>query len=259
MTDNTALAQELEPCPFCGGEAEIDLHQGFRHYRTGQPLDQVSIYCTTCSANISYYPGDLDCDRDGTAELCIAEWNTRTPAPAPVGGDVVAWILQVGEYRELSHKRPDDDPNWRPLYAHPQHPARASDENLSDWIAEARVHASDMPPVIQRDYLNAALDKLERLASQPQTPTPAPIYGHDHNCRDGDCDGCKVIAYQERAIAAMQGGDALSPEAQERGKVAFLLDVAAAIERDARISDLTYAEIESLVHAVIAAAIRGGE
>jgi hypothetical protein len=32
-----------------------------------------------------------------------------------------------------------------------------------DFIAEARLHAKDMPRCIQRDYLNAALNKLERL------------------------------------------------------------------------------------------------
>ena len=34
-------------------------------------------------------------------------------------------------------------------------------EALADFIAEARAHASDMLPVIQRDYLQSALDKLE--------------------------------------------------------------------------------------------------
>ena len=33
------------------------------------------------------------------------------------------------------------------------------------FVAEARMHAKDMPCVIQRDYLNAALDKLERIGT----------------------------------------------------------------------------------------------
>lgn len=68
---------DLLPCPFCGGDVELDTCQYFRHYRTGEPLAQVSVECTRCSASISHYPGDLDCDRAGTVELCTAAWNTR--------------------------------------------------------------------------------------------------------------------------------------------------------------------------------------
>lgn len=68
---------ELKPCPFCGEAAELDTRQGFRHYRTGEPMEKVSVYCISCSAEISHYPGDLDCDREETAELCIAAWNRR--------------------------------------------------------------------------------------------------------------------------------------------------------------------------------------
>jgi len=71
------MSETLMPCPFCGSAAEMDTRQGFRHYRTGEPLEQVSIYCTSCSAEISHYPGDLDCDRDATIELCVTTWNRR--------------------------------------------------------------------------------------------------------------------------------------------------------------------------------------
>lgn len=69
--------EELKPCPFCGGDAEIDTSQSFRHHQNGQLLDQVSVYCVDCSANISWYPGDLDLDRYETIEFCIEAWNTR--------------------------------------------------------------------------------------------------------------------------------------------------------------------------------------
>lgn len=68
---------ELKPCPFCGGDAEIDTSQSFRHYQNGQLLDQVSVYCVDCSANISWYPGYLNLDRCETIEFCIEAWNAR--------------------------------------------------------------------------------------------------------------------------------------------------------------------------------------
>lgn len=71
------MKDDLKSYPFCGSEAELDLRQFFRHYHTGEPLEQVSIFCRSCGANISHYPGDLGCDRDTTAEFCIDEWNRR--------------------------------------------------------------------------------------------------------------------------------------------------------------------------------------
>jgi len=65
------------PCPFCGGEAETDLMQLFRHYRTGEPLSQPAVYCTVCSAQIAHYPGDVDLSRDETMDLALTAWNTR--------------------------------------------------------------------------------------------------------------------------------------------------------------------------------------
>ena len=71
------MSDELKPCPFCGGEAEMDYYQPFRHYRTGEPLDQPAVYCRDCSAQIAHYPGDLSLSREETAEIVIAAWNTQ--------------------------------------------------------------------------------------------------------------------------------------------------------------------------------------
>ncbi len=74
------MTEELKPCPFCGGGAEMDHHQLFRHYRTGEPLDQIAVYCRECSAQIAHHHGDLSISREETAEIVVAAWNTR-PAP----------------------------------------------------------------------------------------------------------------------------------------------------------------------------------
>lgn len=74
---SVAVLPELLPCPFCGGEAESDLSQPFRHYYTGEPLSQPAVYCTVCSAQIAHYPGDVDLSRDETMDLALTAWNTR--------------------------------------------------------------------------------------------------------------------------------------------------------------------------------------
>ncbi len=72
------MSEELKPCPFCGSPAELDTRQFFRHFQTGKPMEQVSVYCTSCSANVSWHPDDLSLDREETTELVVAAWNTRT-------------------------------------------------------------------------------------------------------------------------------------------------------------------------------------
>ena len=71
------MSDELLPCPFCGEPAEMDTRQSFRSVFTGEMLEQVSIYCTSCSAEISHYPGDLSMCRESVIELCIDAWNNR--------------------------------------------------------------------------------------------------------------------------------------------------------------------------------------
>jgi hypothetical protein len=55
----------------------MDTRQSFRSVFTGEMLEQVSIYCTSCSAEISHYPGDLSMCRESVIELCIDAWNNR--------------------------------------------------------------------------------------------------------------------------------------------------------------------------------------
>jgi len=76
------VSEELKPCAHCGEPAEMDMYSPFRHYRTGEPLTQVSVYCTGCSANVSWYPGDLSLSREETVEHVTELWNARASLPA---------------------------------------------------------------------------------------------------------------------------------------------------------------------------------
>jgi len=63
--DDDAKNDELLPCPFCGGEAEV---------LRGIMVRDYVVSCTNCAALI-----ELECDEMSDA---IAVWNRRTPSPA---------------------------------------------------------------------------------------------------------------------------------------------------------------------------------
>lgn len=72
---------ELLPCPFCGGEADIERTEERFEYGTGGPNSVMEFgyytYCTRCDASIGLINVPTS-DRD----MAIHEWNRRTP-PTP--------------------------------------------------------------------------------------------------------------------------------------------------------------------------------
>ena len=105
---NEVEAVALKPCPFCGSPAELDTRQAFRSIFDGKMLSQVSVYCTSCSANISNYPGDLSMCREATTEICVEEWNTRAALDAARGDAepdcaVDAWLAECTDGRVSDH------------------------------------------------------------------------------------------------------------------------------------------------------------
>jgi hypothetical protein len=72
------MADQLKPCPFCGGGAEQDYRQSYRTMSDGHLDHAAAIYCTSCSASMSICRGDTRelTDEDRMA-LLVENWNKR--------------------------------------------------------------------------------------------------------------------------------------------------------------------------------------
>lgn len=63
----------LKPCPFCGGDAELDTRKWFKS-GTGKIEEGIAVYCLQCPAEISIFMADVpDIDDETIASL----WNAR--------------------------------------------------------------------------------------------------------------------------------------------------------------------------------------
>lgn len=79
MTDTTKLA----PCPFCGGEAEMDTQRSYRALTSGKLGRAVAIYCLACDADMTLCWEDVPAmATDDMAALLTENWNRRA-SPSP--------------------------------------------------------------------------------------------------------------------------------------------------------------------------------
>lgn len=69
------MTYKLNPCPFCGGPADLDCHRSFRSITDGRIEKAIAVYCTDCSADISVCYSDVP---DIQPEQLIEMWNRRT-------------------------------------------------------------------------------------------------------------------------------------------------------------------------------------
>lgn len=82
MTDTKA--QRLLPCPFCGGEAELE-----------NSITEAAVRCGSCNAMISRKHGWL---ADTGLSTAIAAWNTRADLLAAARDKVLDDLLDATEH-----------------------------------------------------------------------------------------------------------------------------------------------------------------
>lgn len=69
---------KLLPCPFCGGDAEADIAQGFRRIGDGRHANAVAIYCTKCTAQMSMCYDDFpQYSAQDLLTILTYAWNIR--------------------------------------------------------------------------------------------------------------------------------------------------------------------------------------
>lgn len=81
----TKQAENLLPCPFCGGEAEMDTMRGYLTVPDGRLDNAVAIYCAACGVDQSICRADHhDLDTDQLISIVTEAWNKRTPPLAKI-------------------------------------------------------------------------------------------------------------------------------------------------------------------------------
>lgn len=74
---------QLKPCPFCGGNAEMDTRQSYAQFPpNGRTGTRIVVYCCDCGADIGVCREDVP---DVSAEEVAESWNRRSvPDDLPV-------------------------------------------------------------------------------------------------------------------------------------------------------------------------------
>lgn len=75
---NQATILTLKPCPFCGGEAEHDILQGFISLDSRVIENRNTVYCLSCPADVGEcYSEHEDITPDELTKIVIEAWNRR--------------------------------------------------------------------------------------------------------------------------------------------------------------------------------------
>lgn len=74
------MPRDLLPCPFCGGEAELDTQRGYRALSSGRLGNACAVYCTKCEADMTICLEDVPgWTVEEAAQYVTERWNTRAP------------------------------------------------------------------------------------------------------------------------------------------------------------------------------------
>lgn len=228
---------KLLPCPFCGGEAEMDTRQGYLALGTGRLGNRIAVYCRRCDADMGVCIEDVP---DITPEQVAEMWNRRAAVeadrqqtaaqlldPVFVHGNMCRGIIAPITFDMLAHVLGEEATKaWLAGHATDRQDHIAdvrkmvpSDEELDDLSDEfhgySGNHTRDGYLIPKFDYLGFARTLMSRYgSSQPATP-PATI-SRDLLGRivdeafDGACEDTSPIEDIYRVIVREYGQPAAS-------------------------------------------------
>lgn len=95
---------DLLPCPFCGGNAELDTRRSYRKIGSGDLDDAVAVYCLECTADHMACRADhIGLTTNDLVDIVSAAWNRRAPVAgwrsietAPVDLPVLLYCPNLG-------------------------------------------------------------------------------------------------------------------------------------------------------------------
>lgn len=78
------MTTNLLPCPFCGGEAELDTAQAYRALSGGALGSRAVVYCTRCGADMGFcYEDARGTPREDIVNQVVDDWNRRVVEVKP--------------------------------------------------------------------------------------------------------------------------------------------------------------------------------
>lgn len=98
---------ELKPCPFCGGDAELDTMQGYLALSSGRLGNRATVYCTRCGADMGFcYEDAPGTPSEDIVNQVVDDWNRRAVNSLPA---LVKAREKRAEWHKCSCPEPCDD------------------------------------------------------------------------------------------------------------------------------------------------------
>ena len=90
---------DLKPCPFCGGEAEMDTRRQYRALTSGRLGNACAVYCTACEADVSVCLEDVPEWTEEALQYVTERWNTR-PREAQLEAEIAELRAKLAAYTD---------------------------------------------------------------------------------------------------------------------------------------------------------------